>query len=443
MVPAAVTPIFPLEHCLALKNTGRRGDNQSQYKSVQSQGVAHSGFDRPGRKTDVPLPPMDAPTLLAYGNRIEKELLQNILPFWMREVADVSHGGFHGELSNDLVINRSAPRGSLLTSRILWTFSAACQSHPEPAYLKMADLAYTDLLARFDDPVHGGFYWSVTPDGRPLQDRKQIYGQAFGIYALTEYHRASGRREPLDGGYFEAYARDWSPVADQRLSAVDLNEPKSQNTHLHVMEACTNLLRVWPDAGLRDRQTVLVELMIERILNPVTRHLGLFFNAEWELRSDRISYGHDIEAAWLLGEAAGQLGNAGLTARVNAAAVAIADVTLREGVDADGAIFNEGGPGGITDARKEWWPQAEAVVGFLHAARLAPADGRYLAAALHAWDFIEQRLIDRAQGEWFRGVNRDGSVIPAFEKVGFWKCPYHNARTCLEAAARLRALARG
>lgn len=404
---------------------------------------------------------MDTPTLLAYSSRLEQELRQNILPFWMREAVDTPRGTFHGELTNDLVVNPTAPRGALLTCRILWTFAAAYRAHRDPAYLPMADLAYTDLLARFADETHGGFFWSINSDGTPRETRKQIYGQAFGIYALTEYHLASGRREPLDGaialyhlleqhasdpqhgGYFEAYARDWSPIADQRLSAVDLNEPKSQNTHLHIMEAYTNLLRVWPDATLRRRQTALVEIMLTRILNPATHHLGLFFSTDWQLRSDRISYGHDIEAAWLLTEAAEVLGDPALLARTRTHALAIADATLREGTDADGGIFNEGGPSGITDARKEWWPQAEAVVGFLNAAQLAPGDGRYLAAALRCWDFIEARLIDRQHGEWFRGVDRAGRVIPTFEKVSFWKCPYHNGRTGLEAPARLRALAGG
>lgn len=402
---------------------------------------------------------MDTPTLLDYSSRLEQELRQNILPFWMRETVNPVGGTFHGEISNDLAVNRTAARGALLTCRILWTFAAADRTYRDPAYRQMADLAYTDLLGRFADETHGGLIWSITPDGAPLLTRKQIYGQAFGIYALTEYHRATGRHEPLEraialyqqleqhasdpqhGGYGEAFARDWSPIADQRLSAVDLNEPKSQNTHLHIMEAYTNLLRVWPDATLRRRQTALVEIMLTRILNPATHHLGLFFSADWQLRSDRISYGHDIEAAWLLTEAAEVLGDPVLLARIRPIALAIADVTLREGVDADGAVFNEGNPSGVTDPKKEWWPQAEAVVGFLNAAQLAPGEPRYVTAALRTWDFIADHLIDRRHGEWFRYVTRAGQADLAEPKVSFWKCPYHNGRTCLEATARLRALA--
>ena len=224
-----------------------------------------------------------------------------------------------------------------------------------------------------------------------------------------------------------------------RLSEVDQNDPKSQNTLLHVMEAYTNLLRVWPDPGLRAALRELVELMLDRVVDHGSFHLGLFFDADWTPRSDRVSYGHDIEASWLLCEAAQVLGDDSLLERTKETALAIADVTMAEGLDADGAVFNQGGPEGITDDSKEWWPQAEALVGFLNAAELS-GEQRYLKAALRVWDFIEARLIDREHGEWFRGVSREGEVLSQFEKVGFWKCPYHNGRAALEAVDRLNRL---
>ncbi len=390
-----------------------------------------------------------------YAARIEADLRENILPFWIKYSVD-HRGEFIGAMTNDLIVDRAAERGALLTSRILWTFAAAYRHYRDPADLAMADRAYADLTKNFLDRIHGGFFWSIDAEDRVLRDRKQVYGQAFAIYALSEYHRATGKQAPLEeaiavfrlienhaadrrhGGYFEAYSREWKPIADQRLSAIDLNEPKSQNTHLHVMEAYTNLLRVWPDAGLRRAQSELLEIMLTRIVNPATGHLGLFFAENWTLRSTKISYGHDIEAAWLLTEAAEVLQNPALLARIHPLAIKIADVTLAEGIDSDAGIFNEGGPSGITDTNKEWWPQAEAVVGFLNAHQLS-ADPRHLEAALRTWDFIEARLIDRQHGEWFRGVTRDGAVLPEL-KIGFWKCPYHNGRTGLEAVARLRAI---
>jgi len=391
-------------------------------------------------------------------DRIEADLRQNVLPFWIERVVD--RGTFLGGLSNDLVPDRTVERGALLTTRILWTYAAAYRQYRDPAYLALADHAYADLLMRYLDREHGGFYWSVAADGSVLRDRKQVYGQAFAIYALSEYHAATGRAEPLDlaiatfrlieararepqhGGYLEAFDRAWAPIADMRLSAVDQNDPKSQNTLLHVMEAYTNLVRVWPDAGLHQALMTLVELMLTRVVNPATAHLGLFFANDWALHSDKISYGHDIEAAWLLTEAAGELGSPVLSARVHLLAVKIAEVTLAEGTDADGGIYNLGGPAGVIDPVKEWWPQAEAVIGFLNAYQLSREE-RFLAAALKAWAFIETRLIDRAHGEWFRGVTRDGRVLGDQLKVSFWKCPYHNGRMGLEAVRRLRNIAAG
>ena len=401
---------------------------------------------------------MTLPSLETYAARIETDLRDNILAFWMRHAIDPKTGAIVSALTNDLVVDPTAERGALLSCRILWTFAAAYLRYRDAAYLEMADRAYADLLANFYDPEHGGFYWSIAANGQVLRDRKQVYGQAFAIYALTEYHRATGQPKPLEqaiavyrlldthaqerahGGYLEAFSRTWQPIADMRLSAVDLNQPKSQNTHLHVMEAYTNLLRTWPDAGLRRAQTALIETMLTRIVNPVTHHLGLFFAKDWTLRSDRISYGHDIEAAWLFTEAAEVLNDPALTARVHAFAVNIADVTLTEGVDQDGGVYNEGGPDGLTDTNKEWWPQAEAVVGFLNAFQISTHQ-RHLDAALRTWDFIETRLIDRTNGEWFRGVTRTGEVLPNQLKVSFWKCPYHNGRTGLEAVTRLRSIA--
>jgi mannobiose 2-epimerase len=389
-----------------------------------------------------------------YIRRIEDDLRQNILPFWIERVANQDGRSFFGSVTNDLVVDPAAERGALLTTRILWTYSAAHAHYGDADYLAMAELAYDDLVLHFKDAENGGYWWSVAADGAVLRDRKQVYGQAFAIYALTEFHVASGRREPLDqaiaaywlieaharaphGGYLEAFGRAWEPIADMRLSEVDMNEPKSQNTHLHVMEAYTRLLQVWPDPGLRKALAELVQTMLVRILNPATGHLGLFFAEDWTPRSDSISYGHDIEAAWLLVRAADALGDPDVAKLIRPIALKIAHATLVEGVDEDGGVYNQGSPKGLTDTNKEWWPQAEAVVGFIEAYQLSGHD-HFLNAAFRAWDFIELRLVDHLRGEWFRGVTRDGTVLDNELKVSFWKCPYHNGRMGLEAVRRLR-----
>ncbi len=401
---------------------------------------------------------MTPDVLRRYADRIESDLRHNVLPFWIERVVDQERGGFHGAITNALEIQPSAERGALLAARILWTFSAAYRRFGDASLLPMADHAYTALTDRFLDHEHRGFFWSASPDGTVLQSRKQTYGQAFAIYALSEYHLATANsaplelavelhrlleshaRDPLHGGYLEATSRDWTPIADMRLSAADLNEPKSQNTHLHVLEAYTNLLRAWPDPALRHIQAALIDTMLTRIVNPATGHLGLFFALDWSPRSTAVSYGHDIEAAWLLGEAADVLGDAHLQERVRHLGVKIADVTLAEGIDVDGAIFNAGEPDRVTDTNKEWWPQAEAVLGFLYAYSISH-DKRHLGAALRAWDFIENCLIDRTHGEWLRGVTRHGAVLENELKVGFWKCPYHNGRMGLVAPLQLRHFA--
>jgi cellobiose epimerase len=401
---------------------------------------------------------VDAASLEDYASQIESDLRHNILPFWQKHVVDQQRGGFFGAVTNDLIVDPAAERGALLTCRILWTFSAAYQRYRDMASLEMADRAYADLTRHFLDREHGGFFWSIAADGTVLRDRKQIYGQAFAIYSLTEYHRAVRRpealeqatalfrliekhaHEPIHGGYLEAFSHSWAPIADMRLSDIDLNEPKSQNTHLHILEAYSNLLRAWPDPALRKAQTRLLEVMLTKIVNPATAHLDLFFANDWSPRSDRISYGHDIEAAWLLTEAAEILGDRALITRVHALAVRIADATLAGGIDQDGGVFNEGSPRGLTNTNKEWWPQAEAVIGFLNAFQVSK-DERHLRAALKTWNFIDRHLIDRQHGEWLRGVTRNGTVLKDELKVSFWKCPYHNGRTGLQAPSRLRAIA--
>lgn len=396
------------------------------------------------------------PDTTACAQHAADHLRTHILPFWLEHMVDHDRGGFYGEITRTMERNDDAPRGALLTSRILWTFAAAYRRFPDAAYLAMARHAYADLVTRFNDKEHGGFYWTANADGAPVRTRKQVYGQAFAIYALTELHRATGEDEPLEraiatfrlleqhtrdrehGGYFEACNREWRlESVDWRLSKLDLNTPKSQNTLLHVMEGYSNLLRVWPDDELRRAQSALIDVMLTRVLDSKTHHLGLFFEADWTLKSDRISFGHDIEAAWLLTDAAHAVGDAALIARTEAVAVKIAEVTRAEAIDTDGGLLYEAGPGGITQDHKEWWPQAEAVVGFLEAWRIS-GDSQWRQVAENLWAFIEAHLVDREHGEWHRAVTRDRQLIPEYEKAGFWKCPYHNGRACLEAYDRLR-----
>ena len=311
----------------------------------------------------------------------------------------------------------------------------------------MADRAFAQIRDRFFDPVYGGVYWSLDATGRPLDTKKQFYAIAFAVYGLAEYHRATGLREALElaaglyrdiethsldvlkGGYREAAQRDWTPIADMRLSEKDRNDAKTMNTHLHILEGYTALYRVWPDEGLRGSLTALVTCFLDRIVRP-DGHLGLFFDEDWVSQTDMVSFGHDIEASWLLLEAAEVLGDPSLTERVRACSEKMAAAAL-EGLRADGSMAYEHDPAtGRTDGERHWWVQAETVVGCLYQYRLS-GDPAWLDRALACWSFIKEQLLC-PDGEWYWSLREDGTPNTADDRAGFWKCPYHNGRMCLE-----------
>ncbi|HEY4976726.1 MAG TPA: AGE family epimerase/isomerase [Gaiellaceae bacterium] len=395
--------------------------------------------------------------LTALGAAAERELRQDILPFWAEHTIDREKGGFYGLIANDLKVDTEAPKGSVLNTRILWTFSAALRSWPEPLYRELADRAYAYLLEHFWDDRHSGLVWTVDSQGAFLDDRKQTYGQAFGVYAFSEYFRATGSEESLEraislfksieahalepehGGYVEALARDWSPLEDMRLSPIDLNVPYSQNTHLHLLEAYAALLRVWPDPALRKRLEALWQIIALRIRDAKTNHLILFQDRDWKPLSEALSYGHDIEASWLLLEAAEVLGDKELIERTKAIALAMAEMVLEDGFDHEHGGVLDGVDHDMSVLGKEWWPQAEAVVGFLNAYELSGKDD-FLEAALASWQFIDQFVIDHTYGEWYYRVSPEGKPELELPKVSPWKCPYHNARAALETIERVQRL---
>jgi mannobiose 2-epimerase len=389
---------------------------------------------------------------------IRAELVGNILPFWMRYAPDQSDG-FNSVIDEDLHIDNATPRASVAVSRILWTFSVAARRFG-PDYRPMAERAYKYLMDRFWDNECGGLYWMVNSDGVPVSTRKQIYSQAFGIYGLAEYHQLTGDKASLRTahqmhtlieqhsadrryhGYIEALGQDWTPLRDMRLSDKDINCPKTMNTHLHVMEAYTNLLRADPDDALKVELSNLVDLTLDRIMAPDRSHLRLFFDQEWNSQSDQMSFGHDIEASWLLVEAAEVLGSKPQLERARNAAISLAGSVLRNGIDPNGGINYEArGSSLLIDSTKHWWVQAEALVGFFNAYQLT-GDDDFRLAALQIWRFIQERIVNRGHGEWHAKLAPDGHVLTMSEDpeaylIGPWKCPYHNARACFEMLRRI------
>ena len=386
----------------------------------------------------------------------EEDLLKNILPYWIKYVPDDKNGGFYGRISNDQVVDDKADKGAILNARILYTFSAAYGIYHKKLYKAMADRAFDYIIRHFLDPQYGGAYWSVDYQGRPSDTKNQFYALAFLVYAFAEYYKISHHEkalqealhlyeeiegkafDPLNNGYIEALSREWNVMTDMRLSAKDMNVAKSMNTHLHIIEAYTNLCRVHDDKVLRDKLINLYDIFCHRIINPATHHLILFFNREWKQMSDIVSFGHDIEASWLLTEAAAVSGDRDRIKDSGRLAVEIIEAVY-EGFDEEGGLQYEYEPGKGFISDREWWPQAEAVVGCLNAYQLTRNE-KYLDSALKSCHIIKNYLIDRNNGEWFFRVDRSGKPIWKEDKVGFWKCPYHNSRMAFEVKERVEKI---
>ena len=381
------------------------------------------------------------------SNEMQEELAA-ILSYWMSQSYDDEFGGFLG--ARDF-FNQKIPfaeKSAVLNARILWTFSAAFNFTKNEHYLKTAHRAYQFLIQHFIDKNYGGLFWSLNHKGEVISTRKQTYAQGFGIYGLSEYYKATKNIDALNhaidlfelieskcfdidsGGYIEAFANNWSPLDDMRLSAKDANFPKSMNTHLHILEPYTNLFRVWKSEKLRDKIAALIQIFVTHIVNSNTNHFELFFNSKWEVKSNIVSYGHDIEGAWLLVEAANEIGNKPLTEQIEKLCIRMVDATIEEGMAADGSVFNEK-EGNHLDDDKHWWPQAEALVGLTYAWKIS-GEKKYLEQMNNTWKFINENIIDKKNGEWFWRVNSKGVPNNNDVKLGFWKCPYHNTRALIE-----------
>ena len=380
--------------------------------------------------------------------------LQNLLLFWSTEAVDLEFGGYISRIDHYGNKDVKADKGAVLNSRILWTFSAAYRVTGEQKYLESANRAYFYLINHFWDKEYGGLIWSTDYKGNALNTRKQAYAQGFGIYALSEYYRITKKKESLqyarklyfileekfldkeNNGYIEALTQNWYRQKDMRLSEKDANSPKSMNTHLHILEPYTNLYRVWKDEKLKKSIVSLLDLFSQKITDSRTGHFNLFFDMDWSVQSSAISFGHDIEGAWLMNEAAHEIGDADLITSIQEITKRLVDVTLTEGLDTDGSLFNERN-GEELDTDKHWWPQAEAMVGLVDAWELNTKP-EYLEKMTRIWSFIKNHLVDRENGEWYWRVNKNGEPVVSEDKVGFWKCSYHNCRALMEVITRLR-----
>ncbi len=386
-----------------------------------------------------------------FQRELSQELIR-ILDYWQKYTPDYQNGGFYGVVRYDNSPDPAAPRSVVVTSRILWTFSMAYRLFKNKKYLSLAERAEHYLFTHFRDEKYGGVYWSVTAKGEPLETRKQLYGNAFAIYGLSEYYAATKSKPALDfakaifekidsqgfdkeqGGYFECFARDWSATEDYILSKSPYS--KSMNTHLHLLEAFTNLYRVWPDTKLKARTQNVLDMMLDNVIDLQTNRERLFFDINWKPKDYTISYGHDIEASWLIYETAEALSDEKLKNRVGERAIKMANAVC-DGLANDGMLNYEFDP--VTkhlNTDRSWWVVAEQMVGFMNAYELTK-EAHFWEKTLKTWDFIKTKQRDMANGEWHATIKADGTVEKG-DKVHFWKGPYHHSRACCEMLRRLR-----
>ena len=389
---------------------------------------------------------------LQLSSSIERDLLSNVLPFWLEHEPDTVQGGFYGQVSREGQGRPDAPLSAILSSRILWTFSAAYRLYGRDEYRSLADRMQQYYLAHLVDSVYGGVYWDVTPQGEPHDALKQSYATAFGIYALSEHYRATGSMQSLEaaqqlfltlesrvhddarGGYREAFTRDYSSSSAEGVDG-RIGPSKTMNTHIHLLEGYTNLYRVWPDDAVRQRLVELIGILQQHLYNPSTGHLILFCDDDWHAVGEVDSYGHDIETSWLLTEAAEALGDESLLASVRQQALRMTDAALADGMTPDGVMVYERDEKGL-NLRQAWWVQCETVVGCLNAWQIT-GEARYFEQALQTWSYIQQHFVDQEYGEWFRNLDAEGHPNLREPKASQWNCPYHNSRMAYEAVRRL------
>jgi len=392
--------------------------------------------------------------LLDLKNAMETEI-QNLLGFWEKHVfCKGSDKVFYGKVDGDLIPYERANKHVVLAARLVWTFSVAYRILGGENYKELARRVYDYFTLHFIDGEYGGVFWELNAGGVPLDVRKCTYGQAFAIYALSEYYRTFNDQSALDEairiysylqtnaydrehkGYYEILMQDWKFEPTEQVGDVNPYRAacKIMNTNLHMLEAYTSLYKVWKDQKLKEKLKEQIQVMTEKILNRTNWHYMLYFDRCWNSITDDISYGHDIEGSWLLWEAAECIGDEEVCSFVKPITIKMAEAVFNEGWHEAGGIIYESRPDGEIKKHRSWWVQSEAVVGFFNAWQLT-GDCKYIDAVERLWKFINKEIIDHENGGWFAYAVSDG--IRA-NRVDGWTCPYHNARMCFEIMERVK-----
>lgn len=385
-----------------------------------------------------------------FISEVRNNLVNNIIPFW-KSLKDDENGGFYGYLDYDLNLHKKATKGVILNSRILWFFANAFTTLGDDDSLAHGRHAYNFLKTNCLDRDFGGVYWSITYDGKPEDTTKHTYNQAFAIYALASYYGATKEKEALDLayelyhlieskcrdniGYLEAFDRTFSPIDNDKLSENGLMANKTMNTLLHVFEAYTELYRVDKNEMVGENIKWIMNQFGDVLYNPERKILEVFFDENMKTLSDLNSYGHDIEASWLIDRGCEVLGDEAITSKMRKVTNALREHILEEAFD--GHSLNNEKFQGEVDTTKIWWVEAEAILGYINGYQLDSSKKEYLEVALKIWEFVKEYMIDKRPGsEWFYDLDKDGRPVSRKEIVGPWKCPYHNGRMCFEVIKR-------
>ena len=386
-------------------------------------------------------------------NEMKLHLTQKILPFW-EKLTDWDRGGWYGYVDKDLNVHLDAHKGCILNSRVLWTFATAARVLGDDKYMEYARHALR-FMERFEDHDLGGVFWSVTAEGKPLDKTKHTYCQAFAIYGLAAYMRAAGRDDRLysmarerafrlfrvieencsdDGGYGEAFEPDFRPAGNERLSdnstLMERGEvaQRTMNTLLHVLEAYAEFYRAVTDERIRQAGVRCLERFLKVMYNQPERRLEVFYDKNYRSLLDMQSYGHDIEASWLMWDAVEALIPEADRVPYRAMCIDLAQATC-ERAFTDHGMENEIVEGEVEHTRV-WWVQAETILGFNEAYKLT-GEAVWMDRVAQQWEYVKNVISDPRPGsEWFWSTDENG--VPTDKPiVEEWKCPYHNGRMCL------------
>lgn len=386
-----------------------------------------------------------------------EDLTKNLLPWWMKYSVDEENGGFYGAVGNDNVPDKTHSKFITLNARLIWTFASAYRILGDEEYLKYADRAFEYFCKHFYDAKNGGWYSRVDCKGDVIDDNKYIYGNAFAIYGLSEYCRATGNKEALRlaietrdclekyvydpeyKGFYESCRANWRVNPWGRGMNREPTDVKTMNTHLHLLEAYTALCRV--DDSFKTRNSLRQQLyvMLNKIVDHDIHHYYYFQRRDWTPTTPEISFGHDIEGSWLMMETANVLGEPEALRATRDTCVNIARACYEQGRRKDGAMQTEYDPRtGEVSQFTSWWEQNEAVVGFLNAWQMT-GEGKFLDASLETFEFINRCFVDHKLGGWFSILNADASAPRNPCKVNDGICPYHNGRMSFEIIERYRS----